>query len=242
MRLSTVAGIGIAASIIAWQWWPDLPSLARGWTALLIGMLPAFAVVQAKAAAGLQELPPRSKIYISTIASLWVLAFTTALVASYSGISPRLLGVVALPWVPFAIWFLFGLLGAGAIILAFRAFGIGETQMIHHMIPVTKGEKLLYVGVSLSAGICEELVFRGFLIATLTVATGSVSMAIIVSAVVFGIAHAHQDAAGALRAGLLALVLSIPLLMSGSLYPGIAAHAAIDLLAGLSLSKWLLKS
>ena len=242
MRLSTVAGIGIAASIIAWQWWPELPALARGWTALLIGALPAFAVVQARTAAGLQELPSRNKIYISTIASLWVLAFTTALVASSSAINPRLLGVVALAWLPFAIWFLFGLLGAGAIILAFRAFGIGETRMIHHMIPVTHTEKLLYVGVSLSAGICEELVFRGFLVATLTVATGSASMAVIMSAVVFGIAHAHQDAAGAMRAGLLALLLTIPVLMTGSLYPGIAAHAAIDLLAGLSLSKWLLKS
>jgi membrane protease YdiL (CAAX protease family) len=74
------------------------------------------------------------------------------------------------------------------------------------------------------------------------VATGSQSLAVFLAATVFGVAHAHQDQLGAFRAALLALVLTVPLLVTGSLYPGIAAHALVDLLAGLWLSKWLLKS
>jgi membrane protease YdiL (CAAX protease family) len=117
-----------------------------------------------------------------------------------------------------------------------------ETPLLQHLIPQTWVEKLVYVGVCLTAGICEELVFRGFLIAALNAATGSLPLAVVLSAGAFGVAHAHQDAAGAMRATLLALVLSVPLLVTGSLYPGIAAHAIVDLLGGLWLSKWLLRS
>lgn len=242
MRTSTVLGIGIAASILVWVNASELQPLARGLAAFLVGVLPAFSVVQAKAVTRLPELPNRLKLYTSTVLGLWGLAIATAVVASESGVNPRLLGVVTLPWAAFAAWLVFAMLGVTALILVFKAFGVGETRLIHHMIPQTGIEKLAYAGVSLTAGICEELVFRGFLIATLTAATGSTPLAVILSAAVFGIAHAHQDAAGAARATLLALVLTAPLLVTGSLYPGIAAHALVDLLAGLWLSKWLLKS
>ncbi|HET9441008.1 MAG TPA: CPBP family intramembrane glutamic endopeptidase, partial [Longimicrobiales bacterium] len=166
----------------------------------------------------------------------------TAIAASESGFNPRLLGVATMPWPAFWLWLVFGLAGVGALVLGFKAFGIAESPLLQHLVPETRAEKLLYVGVSATAGICEELVFRGFLIAALTVATGSLTFATLLAAGAFGIAHAHQAAAGALRATLLALVLSVPLLLSGSLYPGIAAHAIVDLSAGLWLSRWLLRS
>jgi membrane protease YdiL (CAAX protease family) len=242
MKQSTIMGLGIAASIVAWQASPELPALARGLTAILVGVFPAFSVVQAQAVSELEVLPGRNKLYASTIVGLWGLAFATAFVATESRMDPRLLGVAQLPWTTFFLWLAFALIGVAALILAFKAFGVGETRMIHHMIPQSRTEKLVYVGVSATAGICEELVFRGFLIAALTAATGSVPLAVIISAGTFGVAHAHQDAAGALRATLLAFVLTVPLLATGSLYPGIAAHALVDLVAGLWLSKWLLKS
>ena len=242
MRQSTVMGLGIAASIIAWQASPELPWLARGLTALLVGVFPAFSVVQAQTVGQLDVLPSRNKLYASTILGLWGLAFATAVVATESRMDPRLLGVTELAWPAFLLWLGFALFGVAALILAFKAFGVAETRMIHHMIPQSRSEKIVYVGVSATAGICEELVFRGFLIAALIAATGSVPLAVFISAGTFGIAHAHQDAAGALRATLLALVLTVPLLTTGSLYPGIAAHALVDLVAGLWLSKWLLRS
>jgi uncharacterized protein len=241
MKSTTIAGLGIAAGIVAWQAAPELPPLARGLTAFLLGILPAFSVVQAKAVSQLESLPPRSKLYLSTIIGLWVLAVVTAFVASESDIDPRLLGVMPLPWEPFLIWMAFAVCAIGAVVLGFKAFGMAETAMIHHMIPQTLGEKLAFVGVSATAGICEELVFRGFLIAALRAATGSLPLAVLLSAAAFGTAHAHQDAAGALRATMLAVVLTVPLLVTGSLYPGIAAHAIVDAGAGLWLARWLLR-
>ncbi len=242
MRSSTILGLGIAAGIVAWQAAPELHPLARGFTALLLGVLPAFSVVQAKAVSALEMLPPRNKLYLSTLLGLWGLAIATAVVATEAGMNPRLLGVIALAWGPFLLWTTFAVFATAALILIFMAFGMRETPMIHHMIPQARTEKAVYAGVSVTAGICEELVFRGFLIAALRAATGSLPAAVLLSAGAFGIAHAHQDAAGALRATLLALVLTIPLLVTGSLYPAIAAHATVDLVAGLWLSKWLLRS
>jgi membrane protease YdiL (CAAX protease family) len=211
-------------------------------TALLLGLLPAASVIQANGIAQLETLPSRKTLYTSTIVGLWGLTIATAVVVSQSRIDPRLLGVNALPWSSFLAWLAFGLAAVGALIVGFKAFGMAETPLLQHLIPQTRSEKLVYIVVCATAGICEEFIFRGFLIAVLRAATGSLGLAVLLAAGTFGIAHAHQDAGGALRASLLALVLSVPLLLTGSLYPGIAAHAIVDLAAGLWLGKWLLRS
>jgi uncharacterized protein len=95
------------------------------------------------------------------------------------------------------------------------------------------------VGLSLSAGIAEEIVFRSFLIAALLYASGSMTVAVVVSIVIFAASHAYQGWTGVLRVGILGLVLTIPFLVTGSVYPSIIAHAALDILAGLVLADWL---
>ncbi len=242
MRAVLILVAGVAASLLAWFAAGELPWPARALASFLVGMMPAFSVLQAGAAAALPELPARMRLFGSTMVALWGLAFLTAIVASASGINPRLMGVTEISWQPFLLWTVASVAAIGAIVLVFKAFGIRETRLLQHLIPQTAGEKLVFVGVSLTAGICEEFVFRGFLLAALHVATGSLPLATILSAGAFGIAHAHQDGTGALRATLLALVLSVPLLMTGSLYPGIAAHALVDLAGGLWLGKWLIRS
>ena len=242
MKTSAVIAAGVAATIGAWIIAPELPMPARIGTAFLIGIFPALALLQASATAQVETLPSRGRLYVSTMAGLWVLTFAVAFLASESGFNPRLMGVIELPLGQFALWTIISLIAVSALVIAFKAFGIRETPLLEYLVPQTALEKISYVGVSLTAGLCEEFIFRGFLIGALRAATGSLVIAALVSAVTFGIAHAHQNAAGALRAGLLALVLTIPLVMTGSLYPGIAAHAIVDLAGGLWLSRWLLKS
>jgi uncharacterized protein len=242
MKARWILAAGGAMSAVMYVTSSELTAAARITTALLIGVFPALASVQAAAVAAVPKLPSRMQLYASTLAGLWGLTVITAFVVSESGIGPRLTGVVPLPWADFAIWTAIALAAVFALVLAFKAFGMRETNLLQHLIPATPGEKLVYVLVSLSAGLCEEFVFRGFLVGTLRVATGSVALATVLSAAAFGIAHAHQNPAGALRAALLGLVLTVPLLMTGSLYPGIAAHAIVDVVGGLWLSRWLLRS
>jgi membrane protease YdiL (CAAX protease family) len=241
---SLILPAGVFISTLFWLRAAALPTAARVLAALLIGALPAFAIAQARMVAKtpIEEMPPRNQLYFGTIAALWALAFATAFVAADSQFPPELLGVKLLPLSEFWLWFGFSVIGAAAIVVAFKAIGMQETREIHYLIPRTVSEKLTFVAVSLTAGICEELVFRGFLIAALRAATGSVLLAVVLAAGAFGVAHAHQNVSGGLRAALLGVVLTVPLLATGSLYPAIAAHALVDLLGGLWLSKWLLKS
>jgi uncharacterized protein len=242
VKQQTILAAGFAAALLAWWAGAELHWPARALTAFMVGVVPAVSVLQAQATAQLESLPARMKLYLSTMVALWGLAFAAATAASESGFNPRLMGVVEIPLAPLLLWTGIALAGAGALVIGFKAFGMTETPVLHHLIPETRAEKAVYVGVSFTAGICEELVFRGFLIAALNVATGSIALAVLLSAAVFGIAHAHQDKIGALRAALLALALTAPLLATGSLYPGIAAHAIVDLAGGLWLARWLLRS
>jgi membrane protease YdiL (CAAX protease family) len=244
MRTSLILPAGVLFSTLIWLTAGALPGAARVLTAGLVGVLPAFAILQARAVShiAIEDLPSRNQLYFSTIAALWALAFATAFVAADSQFPPELLGVTLLPLTDFVLWFTFGLIATAAIVLVFKAFGMTESREIHYLIPQTLSERLTFAVVSVTAGICEELIFRGFLIAALRPATGSVALAVAIAAAAFGAAHAHQNVSGGLRAALLGLVLSVPLLVTGSLYPAIAAHAVVDLLGGLWLSKWLIKS
>ncbi len=83
----------------------------------------------------------------------------------------------------------------------------------------------------MTAGICEELLFRGFFIWTLQpwlTAWG----AGIFGAVLFGFAHSYQGRSGAIRAGVGGVVMTAVYLVSGSLIPGIILHAIVDLGSG----------
>ena len=58
----------------------------------------------------------------------------------------------------------------------------------------------------MTAGVCEELVYRGFMIAYFSAALGvSFWVAAVLSSVAFGIAHFYQGPAGILRTGLVGM-------------------------------------
>ena len=116
-----------------------------------------------------------------------------------------------------------------------------EAPVLRELLPVSGPERSLFVALSATAGICEEIVFRGFLIHALTLATGSVTLALLLSSCVFGVVHAYQSPLGAVRAALLGALLALPLVFHGSIVPAILAHTLIDILSGLWLARWLLR-
>lgn len=104
------------------------------------------------------------------------------------------------------------------------------------MIPVTRTERWWMAAVSVGAGVSEELVFRGLLLA---VAVGSgvpPLLAAAVLTVVFGAVHLYQGWAGMLSATVLGAVMFAITLGTGSLLIPIVLHAAIDL-RGLLLTR-----
>ena len=142
----------------------------------------------------------------------------------------------------------FALLTAGglAISYAFRALGarLGwkETELVHAVMPVTRGEKWLFVVLSLAAGVSEEIVFRGFVPLFVLPWFGHYMLAALPVSLVFGILHAYQGVHGVARTSLLGLLLAAGAAMTGSLLPSMLAHAALNLLIGLVLGDSLLNA
>lgn len=98
-------------------------------------------------------------------------------------------------------------------------------------LPGSPRERRWFAVVSLSAGICEEIIYRGFLVPYLAV--GPLAMgpipAILVAAVVFGMAHGYQGWVGVIATGVIALIMTVLFLLSGSLWLPMVVHALLDL-------------
>jgi len=97
--------------------------------------------------------------------------------------------------------------------------------------PHTSAELRRFDQVSVSAGICEEIFYRGLLLTALTALVG-LWPAVLLSSVAFGIGHAYQGVTGALRTGLVGLVLALAVVFSGSLPVAMLMHAVLDMVQG----------
>ena len=95
------------------------------------------------------------------------------------------------------------------------------------LLPHTSGERRLFWLVSLTAGVCEEVFFRGFLIWFLSAWMGLV-LAVLVSSAIFGAGHIYMGWAQAPKTALVGLVLAFVALGSASLVPAMLLHAALD--------------
>lgn len=101
------------------------------------------------------------------------------------------------------------------------------------MLPHTTPERLMWVAVAVSAGFCEEVVFRGYLQTQLAACGRGAAVGVASQAVLFAIAHGEQGLSAAARAGFYGLLLGVLAWRRRSLAPGIVAHIGLDLAAGL---------
>lgn len=242
MNARLIRALALALSVVTLAIWlllDDLAWPARSLTTVLLGPLPALMLVQARMVDRIPEEADRESVYVSSAVTIWVLAAFSMLATRFSGFTRADLRLVELP--PTL------LLGSAALTvaagLAVMALGklvrAPESELIDYLIPRHTSERIAFAGLSISAGIAEELVYRSFLIAALTLASGSVAVAVIVSVGAFAISHAYQGVVGVVRVAILGAVLTAPFLITGSVYPSMIAHAALDLLAGLVLADWL---
>jgi uncharacterized protein len=95
------------------------------------------------------------------------------------------------------------------------------------LLPHTPAERRLFRLVSVTAGVCEEVLFRGFLLWYVAVWTGPVT-AVILSSLLFGAGHIYLGLDQAPKTALAGLIFAVLAVTSGSLWPAILLHAAID--------------
>ncbi|MEO6955969.1 MAG: CPBP family intramembrane glutamic endopeptidase [Antricoccus sp.] len=106
-------------------------------------------------------------------------------------------------------------------------------QSVVAMLPRTAAERQWFGAVSVTAGICEEIAYRGFLLAVIAaIAPGfPVVVAAVVAVVGFGVAHAYQGPQGIVGTMVIGAVLAALYLTTWSLIAPMILHALIDLRA-----------
>lgn len=114
-----------------------------------------------------------------------------------------------------------------------RWFGAGHAASIQSYLPQRALEILLWIGVSISAGFCEELVFRGYFQKQFESFTHSRWLAVFLQAVLFGIGHGYQGIEACVKIACFGGLFGLLALWRKSLRPGMMAHAWTDILGGI---------
>jgi len=107
-------------------------------------------------------------------------------------------------------------------------------QNIRFLLPQNQLEIFLWILTSITAGICEEIIFRGYFQRQFGAWTGNVSAGVVLSAVAFGAVHIYQGWRSAIIILVYGLLFGILAEMRKSLRPGMMTHAWHDGFAGLA--------
>ncbi len=168
-------------------------------------------------------------LLVSTIVFQWAIFGVNYLGVYFEGTGLRGVGFKRIRGLDFA-WAAAFLLAAN-LILSGLAWFLGQIGLpmpgeIGLLIPTTGGGKVLWVAVALTAGICEEVAFRGYLLTRLRLVGRLQSWVIpvIVSSLVFGICHAYQGIPGLIVISTYGLMFALLYIRTGSIWPCIIAH------------------
>ncbi len=213
--------------------------LSRALSALFILFLvvgvPALSLSTARD--GQVRRMPRLALYISAAISQWMLAGLGLLIFFLSSLSAFSVGfrtvapVAALAWAGALVALYIAGICLG-FFLELRGWWPPEAELVYLLIPKTRREKVWSVLLlAPTAALCEEFLYRGFLLAQLTQWLRSGEWAWAASSLAFGLAHVYQGWNGMVRASLLGALLAYPVIHTGSLYPSMLAHGLIDALA-----------
>jgi membrane protease YdiL (CAAX protease family) len=203
----------------------------------------------------LLELPSvstmeRLALYASTIAFQWVAATLVAWRAWAHGYTPAQLGLNLHGRTRIVIA---SLVGAATIAtlqwLNLRRMGKvpvasrGALQAIaERILPQSAVELLPYLALAITAGLCEEFLYRGFAMAVLTRVGLPAWSVVLLSSILFGLAHLYQGRGGLLSTLVVGTVLGSGRIAYDSLVPVIFWHSAVDIVAGIAGPRYLLRA
>jgi len=103
-----------------------------------------------------------------------------------------------------------------------------------HFLPRTKRDFRHFVAVSITAGIVEEVLYRGFAFWYLAQFM-PIWAVIVVSSIGFGLGHSYQGVGGMIRVTGIGLAFGAFYVLTGSIWLPMLAHAILDILQGASI-------
>ncbi len=221
-------------------------------TALFLALLvafPAWDVLEVRRLRAATNIKAREFYYWRILGVEWTVTLFVILLLGWH--ATIFFNVIARPsWMPpqstllvLLAAFVVGL--AVPIVVAARrtpgaTFITKQLASIDYLLPKTPAQRWLFLLVSLTAGICEEVIFRAFALHYLTALLPGTSIwvCVVLAAILFGLIHMGQGVAGVLSTGFLGAIFSILYIGFGSLWAPILLHILLDArFALLPLSK-----
>jgi membrane protease YdiL (CAAX protease family) len=212
---------------------------------LLVAVLPIWGYLEVRKLAALihaGQTELRVGFYYKIIAEQWLMAIL--LLAGWFSLGRDSAAIGLVIHGGTRAWIGYGLTALVIVVLVAQARSIPrnpenlakvkkQLSSLSYILPHTLKERRTFDGVSVTAGICEEVIFRGYLIAYLMALLGAPFwVAAILSSLAFGLAHSYQGLAGiprtAAAGGLMALLYSL----TGALWAPMVVHAVMDMTSG----------
>ena len=204
--------------------------------ALIILLLPIWDVATTRRMRAARDVAARTAFYWQVIAVEWPLAVACV---AFTGLQRTF--VFTMP--AYGTWrplhdFAVGLCVGGAVALAastlvLRAYWSRFSKQIaaiDYLLPKTRAQRILFFGVSVTAGVCEEIIFRAFALAYLItfLPAWPLGIALLATAVLFGVCHAGQGPRGVAGTAALGFILGVAYVGTGLLATPIVLHVILD--------------
>ncbi len=183
--------------------------------------------------------PNHVRLYLLTVLVEWIFFALVLAGVRWSGASVLLvlgerwhsfrqvlrdIGIAAVFWIVAAmLLLLFGWLLRTA----------AEARNVQFILPHGRIEMALWIALSVTAGICEEAIFRGYLQRQFMALTQNPAAGIILSALAFGAAHAYQGFRMVILIAIYGSMFGVLAYWRGTTRPGMIAHAWQDSLGGI---------
>jgi uncharacterized protein len=116
--------------------------------------------------------------------------------------------------------------------------GPDTAKSVSSLLPQGYLEIMAWILVSISAGVCEEIVYRGYLQRQLLALSGSPFVAVLIQGIIFGISHGYQGLKKVIIISVFGVFYGVLAIWRKSLRPNMIAHAWGDIFSGI-LSRFL---
>ena len=191
----------------------------------------------------------RLSLYASTIAFQWVAVGVVAWRAWARGLTLDQLGLVVHGRSRILIAAIVGAATLGGLQwLNLRRMGRSSgkarecmQRLAERILPRSLAELIPYFGLAVTAGLCEEFLYRGFAMAALAQAGLAPWSVVLLSSILFALAHLYQGRGGLLSTLVIGAVFGTARIAYDGMIPVMVWHFAIDAVAGVAGPEYLLK-
>ena len=192
----------------------------------------------------------RLSLYASTIGFQWLAAIVVAWRAWARGLSLEELGFVVHGHWRILIAAIVGAATLGGL-QWFNLRRMGRSSgkarefmqvLAERILPQSRLELVPFLALAVTAGVCEEFLYRGFAMAAL-IRVGLPSWGVVLlSSVLFGLAHLYQGRGGLLSTLVIGTVFGTARIAYDGLVPVMIWHFAVDAVAGVAGPRYLVRA